>query len=239
MYITRLNLDPRNPVIQQWLRNRYRIHQRLWQGIPEEIQRKHESLKGATPPFLYRLEISPRLRMLVQSPYSIDWSRVLEGDKLRSSIRCGPEDTRLLEPERFITAGMAYRFNLLANPTRKKIFADSPSALKGKAHQQRWKKAKKIGVYSEADQLAWLAQRGARGGFQVESAIVTGAETISAAKGGTHAQAASKSGKIFTVTFSGVLRISDAEAFMQTYNAGIGSAKAFGCGMLLLARPQA
>ncbi len=43
-------------------------------------------------------------------------------------------------------------------------------------------------------------------------------------------------GKIVTVTYSGILEVQDAAGFMEMVRKGIGPAKAFGCGMLSIAR---
>ncbi|MDR1926127.1 MAG: type I-E CRISPR-associated protein Cas6/Cse3/CasE [Endomicrobium sp.] len=41
-------------------------------------------------------------------------------------------------------------------------------------------------------------------------------------------------GKIFTVTFQGILIIKDSDLFLKLFQTGIGPAKSFGCGMLSL-----
>ncbi|HRP70042.1 MAG TPA: type I-E CRISPR-associated protein Cas6/Cse3/CasE [Turneriella sp.] len=264
MYLTRLTLDPRSQAIQNWLSNPYRIHQRLWRGVPEIIQRQHEALTSATPPFLYKVEIKPQLGMLVQSLHKIDWGSVFADEKILKPLT---EDTKILTPEKFIVAGRSYRFSLLANATKKvkdyrSVFAaelsgypvtsgrvDRADYKEGKVRLEELKKtlskeqkerikSKKVGVYSEMEQLAWLARRGMAGGFQLQSAIVESTQTISATKkkmegGGGEIR------KILAVTFAGLLEVTDSETFIKTYAAGIGSAKAFGCGLLLLAPARA
>ena len=42
--------------------------------------------------------------------------------------------------------------------------------------------------------------------------------------------------KLFSVQFDGVLQVVDTERLVQAIGAGIGSGKAFGCGLLSVAR---
>jgi CRISPR system Cascade subunit CasE len=125
---------------------------------------------------------------------------------------------------------------------------------------KQFKNMKKVGIYEESEQINWL--RGERNntklaedirGFELLEAKVQDKE----GKPGTLFSAYSDEIesrfieilkkdkftkenlspiKLHTVHFSGILRVTNASAFKRAYTNGIGSGKAFGCGMLLLAR---
>lgn len=118
-------------------------------------------------------------------------------------------DTKPL-PESQPQAGERYRFRLFANPTVTRA-------------------GKRRGLVSEAAQLSWLSRQGERLGFVLEAALVTGSELIHSRKGETRIN-------LLKVCFEGALRVSDAQLLAQAVQIGIGPGKAFGCGMLSLAR---
>lgn len=122
------------------------------------------------------------------------------------------------------------------------------------------KNMKRVGIYDEQDQINWLKRQGNNprspehsGCFELiqtevkdekgevgkwDSALSYGQEI---SKFQITQKTEKETGKkhdikLHTITFTGILRVTNAEAFKQAYTNGIGSGKAFGCGMLLLAR---
>ncbi|WP_281492764.1 type I-E CRISPR-associated protein Cas6/Cse3/CasE [Leptospira meyeri] len=95
-------------------------------------------------------------------------------------------------------------------------------------------KSKRIEIYKENEQVDWLKRKGEQSGFQILNLQFDKGEKESASK--------KTDGRIIhdidllSVTFSGILRVTNKEDFKHAYCNGIGSGKAFGCGMLLLAR---
>lgn len=77
--------------------------------------------------------------------------------------------------------------------------------------------------------LAWLQSRAAKAGFELVGATVDAYRQQHARRrnGGDAIQFSS-------VEFSGELVVSDADAFQRTLLHGIGHAKAFGCGLMLV-----
>lgn len=105
-----------------------------------------------------------------------------------------------------------YRFQIKANPTRR--VKDS---------------RKRIGVRTGADLRAWLERKSKAAGFAVVGnhlAIKPPMDAYFTRQG--------KKGKHVSVDFSGILRVTDHHLFKNAFHAGIGSAKAFGYGMLML-----
>ena len=112
-----------------------------------------------------------------------------------------------------------YRFQLRANPTVKRVVR-----LPG---GDRKKNGRRTGIYDEASLLAWLERKAGESGFRI-------AEAVAGPPQETHFVKEGKKGKHNAVDFQGVLRILHREAFARAFHQGIGPAKAFGFGLLML-----
>lgn len=113
-----------------------------------------------------------------------------------------------------------FRFRLCANPTRRYL-QDGRGI--------RFEKGKRF-VVADPDALKkWLSRKGELGGFAVEEQTLQISPPISQPfyKDG-------RKGNHKRVEFSGVLNVTDTAKFTETFNHGIGSAKAFGFGLLVL-----
>lgn len=124
-------------------------------------------------------------------------------------------------PEGFF-ACRHHRFSLLANPTKKIRSAKSG---------ERVKNGRRVPLTTREDLAAWIGRKAAAGGFAVAAEtlriIPRGREYFHKSGGGHGVHAA--------VEFQGELTVEDAEKFRSTFAAGVGSAKAFGFGLLALA----
>lgn len=164
------------------------------------------------PRFLWRLEPGgewARPTVLVQSSSQApDWSFL---DRVRGYLsEAGPPETKSFDPNHLVRENGQCRFRLVANPT---VTRD------GKRH----------GLVGDDAQLAWLQRQGERAGFRVVAALVTAKEVMHCRKGGTRVS-------LLRVCFEGVLVVSDGTLLTQALAAGIGHGKAFGCGLLSMAR---
>jgi CRISPR system Cascade subunit CasE len=130
-----------------------------------------------------------------------------------SQIVQGPKDLTALK----LIADQTYRFVLTANPT--KVIKD------------RDDKSRKVRVplIREEQQVDWLFRK-LHGAALLETAIARTNLPIYFHKPGHGA------GKIVTVTFEGVLRVTTPEELFKRMMEGIGPAKGFGCGLLLVRR---
>jgi CRISPR system Cascade subunit CasE len=90
---------------------------------------------------------------------------------------------------------------------------------------------KRHGLLREEEQLAWLHRKAADGGFDVRSVEII-AEGPERAWGRRHSNPLS----FVAVRLEGVLCVTDAGAFLEVLQRGIGSGKGFGFGLLSLAR---
>lgn len=114
-----------------------------------------------------------------------------------------------------------YAFQLCANPTKKvtKLQPDgSPT-----------KNGKRVPLRSREELVAWMQRKGEQGGFVVEEATL---HTIP--RGREHFAKDSARGLHSAVEYRGVLTVIDQAKFHETFTRGIGSAKAFGFGLLVI-----
>ncbi|EGW22008.1 type I-E CRISPR-associated protein Cas6/Cse3/CasE [Methylobacter tundripaludum] len=190
--------------------NPYQLHQALWRLFP--------GFEDADREFLFRVEQLQKgigAQVLLQSaiqPQSGEQSPALLAQ--REYILNIQNDQRL-------------RFRLRANPI--KTIKDSSKGTvekKGKT----FNKTVRVPLLHEEQQQAWL-ERKLQAFAQLETLIMQSEPILyfRKAKEG-------RSGKIQTVMFDGVLTVTDVEAFNDQVIKGIGPAKAFGCGLLSLAR---
>lgn len=198
----------------------YELHQRLWRTFDAEAR-----------VFLHRADraasASRSLVVLVQSTRPGDWSRL--GDKL-ASVDCKEREIRLEE-------GDVFRFFLRANPTvaRKGRREPRHAALEGEEFQRA--RGRRVAIVSDESRAQWLHRKADMHGFSIletagggQALRISNARTTSWARRGNMARHDG-------VDFEGLLRIRDPEELSRAVTQGIGSAKAFGFGLLSLARP--
>ncbi len=181
----------------------YAWHKRAWDCFPGQ--------PDAARDFLTRLDdIGQGFRLLLLSattPTKPDWC---------------PDQGWKTKPvgENFLTHS-AYRFSLLANPTKKLA---APRDASGKRRS-----AKRIPISKREDLLAWLERKSTQHGFIIVPGEI---RTIPQPR-----QPFSKGGKpgLHTATeFAGILTVTNPVLLREAFIHGIGSAKAFGFGMLCL-----
>lgn len=129
-------------------------------------------------------------------------------------------ETKLI-PEDFFEAAH-FRFSLLVNPTRK---------VRGDRDGVRTKNGRRLPITKREDLVAWLQRKGEGGGFDFgdpETLRIIPKPRSYFEKKGAH-------GVHYSVEFQGQLAVTDPSAFRTTFTAGIGSAKAFGFGLLAIA----
>lgn len=114
-----------------------------------------------------------------------------------------------------------YRFSLLANPTRK---------VRSNKAGERTKNGRRLPITQREDLIAWLQRKAENGGFKVKTDSL---RIIPRGREFFHKDAQSN-GSHSAVEFLGELKITELELFRNTVATGIGSAKAFGFGLLVL-----
>lgn len=210
-YLTKIEID-HETAFKAGLRDSYSWHQSIWKAFPGK--------DGQNRSFLTRLdEIDGGLRLLLlstEAPMRPDWC---------------PDDcwnTKTI-PEAFWNHP-AYRFSLVANPT-KKVRSDSRGNLLKNSRRVPilYREDRVEGEKNQPGLLSWLARKGEQHGFsivpeQVKTIPRPRQPFIKKGAAGIHA----------ATEFAGVLTVTDPEAFRKAALNGIGPAKAFGFGMLCL-----
>lgn len=115
--------------------------------------------------------------------------------------------------------GMVLKFFLTANPTRR-IRAEGDK----KSNQGRCR----VPLIDEDEIRAWLKRKFADVG-QLHEVSIAGKNNLYFRKKG-------RPGKIVTINYTGLLGVDDTASLTNLVKKGIGPAKAFGCGLLSLAR---
>jgi len=115
-----------------------------------------------------------------------------------------------------------YGFQLCANPTKKvsKELRDGTLTKNGR----------RTPLTKREDLVAWINRKGSQGGFAVDEATL---RTFS--RGREYFDKEGRSGLHSAVEFEGVLTVTAPAKFHETFTRGIGSAKAFGFGLLVIA----
>lgn len=183
----------------------YAWHQRLWECFPGEPERKRD--------FLTRIdELEGAFRVWVlakRKPIRPDW--------------CPAEGFVIKEIASSFLSHSFYAFDLRANPTKciSERHSDGTMPRHGKRHP----------LVKPEDLRVWIDRKGQTGGFRIvdhkplEIGPMVGHDFPSKEQRAYHGG----------VQFRGVLEVTDPAKFIETYSSGIGSAKGFGFGLLLLA----
>jgi len=119
-------------------------------------------------------------------------------------------------------AHRGYRFRLLANPTKK---------VRSNKAGERTKNGRRVPVTQREELVGWLQRKAKVGGFDINADSL---RTVPRGREFFHKDGISH-GTHSAVEFQGELTVTDPTEFRATVAAGIGSAKAFGYGLLVLA----
>lgn len=227
MFLSKLILNMRDRQARSDLARPYELHRTLMNRYPYPRVRDRCDL-------LFRVESTrtgPPV-VLVQTRDAPDWSS-LPPDYLLQRAESRPLDL-------VISDGQRLRFRLRANPT-KRVAAKNEKLGAVMA-------GKRVGMLSETEQIRWLLRKGETGGFRIPGSWVdakhpeTGGEVqlpnfrVDVVPEGSDRNGKPGHGGVFlAVRFEGVLEVTDTARLQQTVAEGIGSAKAFGFGLLSLA----
>lgn len=187
--------------------NPYLLHKKIWQLFPDKADEKR--------PFLFRVEnLGQRgvQHILLQSSYK---PQQVQGELLLLKSK----EVQL----NGITNERRYQFLLRANPTKKIKDISGKTTNQGKV---------RVPIIDETEIIAWL-NRQFEGIAEIEAVTLVQQDLLYFKKDKGNQKHV---GKIQTVTFSGILTVIEAEPLINKIKEGIGPAKAFGSGLLTLAR---
>ncbi len=212
MYLSRLILNPRSRRVQSEVSDPYQMHRSLMRAFPDGVREVGERT-------LFRVDAEPRFAgpaLLVQSRLEPDWSWLGEPEA-RGYLLPLPEPNPWVKRfELHLEPGQVLAFRLRANPTVRRA-------------------GKRLGLYREEQQLAWLARKAQAAGFEPVGVHVCQEHMR---RGTLHRERVEHRLELLSVRFDGYLRVTDPQRLAGALAAGIGSGKGFGFGLLSLARLQ-
>lgn len=256
MYLSCLRIDVGEsggvPTVgRSWLTNRYRVHQRLCMAFPskerlladpdflapfvpgdfpllgtgadrkrsdvgtQQLSHVH-SARHDGEGFLFRIDPSRNgLQVLVQSALVPNWQYAFANFH---GVLAEPPVVREYRPD--FHPGQRLQFRLEANPTRKVDTKTGPDGVR--------RHGRRVPV-EPGDCIAWLSRFGADGGFEVDPQQVrVDCSLVRVRKTSTGDDGVA----YFSARFEGLLSVRDPESLRRKLAAGLGSAKAYGFGLM-------
>jgi CRISPR system Cascade subunit CasE len=222
MYFSRVTLDPaamnQRQLVSLALTDAYREHQQMWKLFGDD--------PDASRDFLYRREPGqewPRYLLLSErqpqqgdTPWRIEskpFDPVLHtGMTLGFSLRCNPVVTRTVD-------GKKSRCDVVMDAKKQMGYQSMPAYERPPLHE----------LVQQAS-LAWLQARSERCGFSFEPGEIRADGYMQHRFTGRGRRRI----RLSTVDLAGVITVSDPARLKQALLQGIGPAKAFGCGLLLV-----
>jgi len=218
MYLSRLMLNPRSRQVQREIADPYEMHRTVMSAFTER-------LAGAER-ILFRLEVHPRTgipTLLVQSQERPDWDFLNAPTKNyllpEAELPVEAENPAVKPVDLQLHTGQVLAFRLRANPTVKK---DRDGQTQGR----------RVGLYREEDQQKWLQRKIESAGGTLVSANVANETRL---HGKLFRQGEKLDLRFLSVQFDGVLTVKDPARLVESVQAGIGSGKGLGFGLLSLA----
>jgi CRISPR system Cascade subunit CasE len=235
LYLARLVLNPGNRAVQRDINDCQAMHRRVmsaFDSLPSASPRKEMGI-------LYRLESVQDVNTVIlftQSNRIPDWTRLPAGYLVEHSANPAVKEiTTLLQR---LADNQRYIFELAACPCQKAATSTKEERLAGNK-----KNGRRIPLQGFATRIGWLERQGARHGFRVITADASPQPAIhggyNAKKGLPRLCGGEPEGdrmKHQGVVYKGILEITHPELFQDTLREGIGPARAYGFGMLMLLR---
>jgi len=194
-------------IVWQKARNPYDIHKVIWQLFPNRPDSNRD--------FLFRVEKQQR-------GFGTDVLMQSNQEPIGADSTCFIKASR--EYDLSLIKGQRLRFRLRANPTKK------ISDKKGRKNKKGDIKKCRVPLIREEEQKEWI-ERKLADICSLDALIIHRELPLYFRK---HIE--QRSGKIQTVLFDGIFGVENPIALLDMMKMGIGPAKAFGCGLLSLAR---
>ena len=208
LFLTKIEIDYET-AHKNGLRDTHAWHRWAWEVFPGRPEAGRD--------FLTRLDdLGHGFRFLVQSSVAPHRPAQCPSDAFH---------VREIPPEFF--QHFAYRFSLLANPTVKRVIRDTSG--------NRKKNGRREPITKREDLVEWMERKAAQHGFTVDSPTLRTIPRPRQIFSKRSRDDESRHQGIHTsLEFVGVLRVVDQDQFQKSVITGIGTAKAFGFGMLCL-----
>lgn len=245
LYLTKIILNPHARRVHFEIGNPQELHKTVSGAFPAIDNQEHLPHHERITPrnkfdVLYRLDADYRngkAVLLVQSTIKPDWSHLSE-NFLAADAEENPAVKSIGESYALIETRMNLLFRVRANPTKRIGKSDAEAKPRFK-ESEKGKIRRRVELRADEDRIAWLKRKGESSGFrladvsvrEIENAVAVGQGKINFSKSRNSPELTFGS-----VVFDGILQVTDAERFRETLVKGIGSGKAYGFGLLSVAR---
>lgn len=232
MYLSKLELNPSSKAARNDIASPYELHRTLKRIFPNGEEKNNR--------LLFRVEqsrsgqASKGVVVLVQTALTVpDWTCLPENYCTRIE---GPQTVNLRDPngKSIFMQTQQFAFRLVANPIKriKTGQISNPQPGKSDGHVRYRREA----ILDEESQQEWLIQQGEIRGFRplfIHSATfgLPRQKPLNV----THEN--KRTIPHVGVRFDGLLEVTDPEKLVMAIENGVGAAKAFGFGLLSLAKP--
>lgn len=213
-WLVRMELSA-NTTMVAGIRDSYDWHQRLWECFPNNPMKTRDFLTR-----IDYLEGTIRVWMITQRPPVCP-------------VWCPEENFEVRKIAPTFLSHSHYAFDLRANPTKAVVQRGSDGIPKQKTNGKR-ASGKRIPILRQEELRKWIDRKAVDSGFRISEAkpLEIGPSVSywfrKNGRQGVHAG----------VQFRGVLKVSDPAKFSHAYANGIGGAKSFGFGLLLISPVQ-
>ncbi|MDR1634692.1 MAG: type I-E CRISPR-associated protein Cas6/Cse3/CasE [Bifidobacteriaceae bacterium] len=232
MFLTRFAMNRQRRGARELLASPFKMHAAIESGFPPAAGPAVAQSPGRV---LWRIDPTERATLLyVSSPTPPDFSHLVDQAGWPASGQSW--ETRDLTPLLdLLEKGQIWRFRLTANPTRR-VLEDKAKKL-GADGEGRNVVGKRMAHLTAQQQQDWLLSKTQGLGFSIPDddgepqLMVTSRARLRFEHG---------KGRPVTLTavgYEGVLAVDDPQALRQALIGGIGAGKAFGCGLMTLAKP--
>ena len=222
VYLSRIQLNPRRREARWLLSSPQRVHAAVLQSFPDPPTGD----QAGRPRVLWRLDQDrERVLLYVVSPDQPDFAHLAEQagwpTTERGTVKAyGPLLDRL-------DTGQRWAFRLTANPTQ---YLRGPDEAR----------AKRVGHVTVGYQEQWLRERAEGLGFRIGGAregdlLVTRRSVESFDRRDKAGGSGRRTVTLAVAQYDGSLEVTDPQALRRALLAGVGPAKAYGCGLLTLA----
>jgi CRISPR system Cascade subunit CasE len=219
MYLSKLELNLRSREARRDLNIPYELHRTLANAFVTPEGQDYRATHGV----LFRVEstvgFGAQPVVLVQSATAPNWSQ-LPLDYTQRPVPCKSYAPTL-------TTGQVLGFRLVANPTKK-------VAREGRRQGNRVPLFNVGGSEEATPAQQWLQRKAVLCGFELLHVLAEDFRQTSTHPNGSSGRPNKQQLPLYGVRFDGLLRVSDPHLLAKAVGQGIGSAKAFGFGLLSL-----
>jgi len=191
-------------------------HKKIWDCFPSSTDQKRDFL------------------MRVDQPDGVIRIWVLSEREPQCPLWCPSDAYKVKKVSDSFFSHKHYIFDIKVNPIVALTQKDSNSANALKRKNNMHTLSKRIPLVAKDDLRKWIDRKGRQSGFVISDAMPLDIGPAVKTYFRKHKNAKNIAGCHSGVVFRGMLEVTDPEKFVHTYLHGIGSAKAFGFGLLLL-----